>query len=505
VSALTMTLAAARIATPGIDWLSIAPVAILGFTAVAIVLSRALIRKRPAAYPAAMAITVVGLVLAGISLLAQWHRFRLHGAYQSLAGMVAVDGFGVFIGMVVVFATGMAVLLASRYIDRERLDGPEYLTLMLLSSAGMVAMASANDLITMFVALEIVSIPLYVLAAFDRRREASLESGLKYFLLGAFASAVLLYGIALTYGATGSTNLTVIARFLAGQTLLHQGTLLAGLALMLVGLGFKVAAAPFQMWTPDVYQGAPTPVTAFMASATKAAAFAAMLRLLYTGLGSTSADWRPIIWVLAVLSLLVGSIGAVVQTDVKRMLAYSSINHAGFILIGVEAASPRGLASALSYLAIYAFLALGSFAIVGLVTGRGDADSALSRFRGLTQRRPALAYAFVLLLLAQAGVPLTAGFVAKFRVFAAAVAGDSYALALIGMLTAAIAAFVYLRIVLTMFLPVEEGEETPPAPLRADPGTTIVIAVACALTILVGVAPATLVHVAERATLLFRG
>ncbi|MFM7616315.1 MAG: NADH-quinone oxidoreductase subunit N [Actinomycetes bacterium] len=498
-------LAAARITTPGVDWLSIAPVAILGLTAVAIVLARALIRKRPAAYPVAMGLTVLGLGLAAVALLAQWHRFRVDGPYQSLSGMVAVDGFAAFIGLVVVFATAMAVLLASRYLVRERFDGPEYLTLMLLSSAGMVAMASANDLIAVFVALEIVSIPLYVLAAFDRRRTASLEAGLKYFLLGAFASAVFLYGVALTYGATGSTNLTLIAGFLAGTTLLHEGALLAGLALMLVGLGFKVAAAPFQMWTPDVYEGAPTPVTAFMASATKAAAFAALLRVLYTGLGSTSADWRPIVWGLAVLSLLVGSIGAVVQTDVKRMLAYSSINHAGFILIGVEAASARGLAAALSYLAIYAFLALGSFAVVGLVTGRGDSDSGLSRFRGLTQRRPALAYAFVLLLLAQAGVPLTAGFVAKFRVFAAAVAGDSYLLALIGMLTAAIAAFVYLRIVLTMFLPVEEGEAAPPTPLRADPGTTIVIAVACALTVLVGVAPAALVHVAERATLLFRG
>lgn len=498
-------LAAARITTPGVDWLSIAPVAILGFTAVAIVLARSLIRKRPAAYPVAMGLTVLGLALAAVALLAQWRRFRVDGPYQSLSGMVAVDGFAAFIGLVVVFATAMAVLLASRYLIRERLDGPEYLTLMLLSSAGMVAMASANDLITVFVALEIVSIPLYVLAAFDRRRNASLEAGLKYFLLGAFASAVFLYGVALTYGATGSTNLTLIGRFLADNTLLDEGALLVGLALMLVGLGFKVAAAPFQMWTPDVYEGAPTPVTAFMASATKAAAFAALLRLLYTGLGSSSADWRPIIWGLAVLSLLVGSIGAVVQTDVKRMLAYSSINHAGFILIGVEAASDRGLASALTYLAIYAFLALGSFAVVGLVTGRGDTDSALSRFRGLTQRRPALAYAFVLLLLAQAGVPLTAGFVAKFRVFAAAVAGESYLLALIGMLTAAIAAFVYLRIVLTMFLPVEEGEAAPPAPLRADPGTTIVIVVACALTVLVGVAPAALVHVAERATLLFRG
>ena len=494
-------LAVSTTPTPGVDWLAVAPVAVLALAAVLIVLQRAIMRRSPAAYPVSMAIAVVGLASTVVALVAQWDRVQTDGAYQALSGMVAVDGAAVFVGGVVVLATSLALLLASRYLERERLDAPEFLALMLLSASGMIAMASANDLIAVFVALEIVSIPLYVLAAFDRRRSASLESGLKYFLLGAFASAVFLYGVALTYGATGTTGLTGIATFLAGTTLIEQGTLLAGLVLMLVGLGFKVAAAPFQMWTPDVYQGAPTPVTAFMASATKAAGFIALLRILSTALGSYSSDWRPVVWVLAVLSLLVGSIGAAVQTDVKRMLAYSSVNHAGFILIGVEAATRRGVAATLSYLAIYAFLAVGSFAVVTLVTGRGDADSGLDRFRGLSLRRPGLGWSFTLLLLAQAGVPLTAGFVAKFRIFEAAVGAHSYALALIGMLTAAIAAFVYLRIVLTMFLPAE-GEE-PPRPLRADPGTKVVIVVACALTVLVGVAPAALLHLAERATLLF--
>ncbi|MSY06561.1 MAG: NADH-quinone oxidoreductase subunit N, partial [Actinobacteria bacterium] len=338
-------LGAASIVTPGVDWLGVAPVALLALAAIGIVLQRSILRRASVAYPSALIVAAFGIILSAVALIAQWHRVQTDGSYTTLSKMVAVDGFSIFIGGVVLVATACSVLLASRYLDRERLDGPEYLALMLLSASGMLAMASANDLIAVFVALEIVSIPLYVLVAYDRRRSTSLEAGMKYFLLGAFASAVFLYGIALTYGATGSTGLVGIANYLSEVTLLERGTLLAGLVLMLVGLGFKVAAAPFHMWTPDVYQGAPTPVTAFMASATKAAAFAALMRILYTGLGGSSSDWRPLLWALAALSLLVGSIAAVIQTDVKRMLAYSSINHAGFILIGVQAGTIKGVSS----------------------------------------------------------------------------------------------------------------------------------------------------------------
>ncbi len=497
-------LAVTSIVTPGVDWLGVAPIALLAFAAIGIVLQRSILRRASVAYPSALVVAAVGIILSAVALIAQWHRVQTDGSYTTLSNMVAVDGFSIFIGGVVLFATAFSVLLASRYLDRERLDGPEYLALMLLSASGMLAMASANDLISVFVALEIVSIPLYVLVAYDRRRTTSLEAGMKYFLLGAFASAVFLYGIALTYGATGSTGLVGIANYLSTVTIIERGTLLAGLVLMLVGLGFKVAAAPFHMWTPDVYQGAPTPVTAFMASATKAAAFAALIRILYTGLGGSSSDWRPLLWVLAVLSLLVGSIGAVIQTDVKRMLAYSSINHAGFILIGVQAGTIKGVSSALTYLAIYAFLAVGSFAIVGVVAGRGDADSDLERFKGLSSRRAVLSWAFTLLLVAQAGVPLTAGFIAKFGVFSAAAqaGGFSYALALIGMLTAAIAAFVYLRIAAKMFMPADEGDKIS-AIGKVDLGSGIVIGLSCALTVVIGIAPGFLLGLATRATLLF--
>ena len=259
----------------------------------------------------------------------QWHFVDRDGPYQAISGMVAVDGFSVFVRVVVLVSLTLALLVSVGYLRRERLEAPEYVALMMLSATGMMVMASANDLIAVFLALEILSIALYVLSAFDRKRLTSQEAGLKYFLLGAFSSAVFLYGVALVYGATGTTSLTGIAKFLASTTLLDNGVLFVGMALLLVGLGFKVAAAPFHMWTPDVYQGAPTPVTAFMAGATKAAAFGAILRVFVGTFGLYRVDWRPAVFGLAVLSMLVGTIAAVVQTDVKRMLAYSSIAHAG--------------------------------------------------------------------------------------------------------------------------------------------------------------------------------
>ena len=281
---------------------------------------------------------------------------------------------------------------------------------------------------------------------------------------------MFLYGVALVYGGTGTTNLTGIAAFLATTTLLHDGVLLLGIAFLLVGLGFKVAAAPFHMWTPDVYQGSPTPVTAFMASATKAAAFAAILRVFVGSFSLYSVDWRPIIFALAVLSLLVGSIAALVQTDVKRMLAYSSISHAGYILIGVQAASARGTSAALFYVLAYAFMTIGAFACVAVIATHGDDQHALADYRGLARRQPLLAGVFTLFLLAQAGVPLTAGFVAKLSVFSAAVDQRQYVLALLGMLAAAIAAYLYLRIVLAMYAPADD--EAQPAATTARGSTT---------------------------------
>lgn len=275
---------------------------------------------------------------------------------------------------------------------------------------------------------------------------------MKYFVLGAFSSAVFLYGIALVYGATGSTNLAEIAKFLSQNVLVSNGVLLAGVAFLVAGFGFKVAAVPFHMWTPDVYQGAPTSVTAFMGAVAKAGGFAALLRVFYSSLFTLRQDWQPIIWALAVASMVVGAVMAVVQRDVKRMLAYSSINHAGLILLGLEAATSKGMSGALYYLFVYAVLVIASFAVVNVVGGPNGND--IDKYRGLSSRQPLLAGAFALLLLAQAGVPFTAGFLAKFYVISAVVASGSDALAVVAMMSVVIAAFFYLRVVMALFSPV---------------------------------------------------
>jgi NADH-quinone oxidoreductase subunit N len=490
---------------PSVDWIAIAPELALFGAALVIVLLRSLVRHHPRVPDASLVVSLLGIATSAVFTGVQWGYVHDDGPYEALRGMVAVDGFAVFVMAVVLGATLLAVLLSAGYLSREGLEGPEYYALMLCSATGMMLMASANDLITVFLSLEVLSIALYVLAAFDRRRLSSQEAGLKYFLLGSFSSAVLLYGIALTYGATGTTNLTGIARFLAATTLLHDGVLLMGIVFLLVGLGFKVAAAPFHMWTPDVYQGSPTPVTAFMAAATKAAAFGALLRIFVGSFGAYRVDWRPAIWLLAVLSLLVGTIAAIVQTDVKRMLAYSSIAHAGYVLIGVQTATPEGTSAALFYVLTYAVMTIGAFAVVTVVARQGDDRHSLADYRGLAADRPVLAALFTVFLLAQAGVPLTGGFVAKLGVFEAAVDAGQYALALIGMLAAVVGAYVYLRIVLTMYAPADD-EAAPEGPrIEVDTGTAAALTIAVVAVFFLGLIPTTVLDFARDATQLLAG
>ena len=500
--------------TPTVDWLAVAPEIALAGAAVAIVLLRSIVRRAAWVYSASVAIAFSGATAAGALLVRQWSEVQDHGAITTIAGMLRVDGFGVFLGGVVIAATMLALLLSANYVERERLEGPEYIALLLLSATGMLAMTTANDLVVVFLALEILSIPLYVLAAFDRRRLASQEAGIKYFVLGAFSSAVFLYGVALVYGATGTTSLTGIARFLANNTLLDEGVLLIGFGLLLVGLGFKVAAVPFHMWTPDVYQGAPTPVTSFMSSATKVAGFAALLRVFAVAFPLFRNDWRPAIGALAVLSLVVGSVVAVVQNDVKRVLAYSSIAHAGYVLIGFTAAAvsngeaaARGLQSAVLYLLVYAFMSIGAFAVVTVVARTShDARHSLSDYRGLATRRPVLAALLTFFLLAQAGVPATGGFVAKLQVFAAGVDARQYYLVIIGVLMAVVSAFFYLRIVVTMYTGGDETEEPEPTPrpARVDAPAAVVLGVTAAITLLIGILPGAFLDVAKDATFLLR-
>ena len=491
------------LAFPEVAYSDIGPIIILTVGAMLLLTFASLIKAKPGrGFYALFTVSTAAAALVSSAWL--WHGLDEVGSEPRFAfsNMVAVDGFAVFFYVVISISIVLASLLADAYLRREQLDGPEFYVLALLSGAGGMLMAAANDLIVIFLGLETLTIALFVLAGFHRRRAESGEAAMKYFVLSAFSSAFLLYGIALVYGSTGTTNLAGIAQWLSENVAVTSGVLLAGTAFLLVGFGFKVAAVPFHTWTPDVYQGSPTPVTAFMAGASKAAGFAALLRVFFSTFSALRPDWKPLIWGLAVASLLVGSVLAVVQSDVKRMLAYSSISHAGYILVGLQAANDRGLAGSLFYLLAYTFLVMGSFAVATLVGRRGDAEHDLDRYKGLARRRPAVALGFTVLLMAQAGVPFTSGFLAKFYVIAAAVDSRSYAIALIAMLAAVVAAFFYLRIVITMYS-ASDADEGAPARLPVPFGAGLVVAAAVAFTLVAGILPQPFFDFAKDATLLF--
>jgi NADH-quinone oxidoreductase subunit N len=505
---------------PSVDWTSVAPILTLVVGAFVLLVASALLRNK-LPKPFMVIGTISTAVMAGLFTIPLWHRVTTGTAAASFANALNVDGFGLMVTFAICSAIVLAALAADDYLRREDIAHPEFFVLMLLSGAGGIIMANANDFIVLFLGLEILSIALYVLAGSHVRKAESQESALKYFVLGAFSSAVLLMGIAFTYGATGSTNFSEIREVSGGTSgatggdwIIFGGSDLgtafsiAAIVLIVVGLGFKVAAVPFHMWTPDVYQGSPSPATGFMAAAAKAAGFAGLLRVMVSAFGGRPGDWQPVIWVLAVASMLVGSILAVMQTDVKRMMAYSSISHAGFILIGLEAAGhgsgdgkSKGVTGALFYLIAYTFIVLGSFTVISVVGGQGDSNHSLDAYNGLGRRKPALALAMTLFLLAQAGVPATSGFMAKFGVISAAVDVKSYAIAIIAMLSAVIAASFYLRIVMRMYtgdpvLNISDGGGA--SALRVAPGAWLAIVLAAAATLIGGILPQLLLHFADR-------
>jgi NADH-quinone oxidoreductase subunit N len=487
---------AATMTSPEIAWSALLPLLILLGGTCALLLLGTLIPRWPRG--ATPTLTIATALGAGIASCVQWNNLYYRKGYSTVSGAISIDRFAVLATIIITVAVAIGALLASAHHDAANGDPLENYALLLTSAIGAVVMASSNDLIVLFLGLEILSLSLYLMAASDRRREESQEAGLKYFILGGFASAFLLYGIALVYGATASTNINGISEALTERIAVggSDAMLLVGIGLMLVGLGFKVSAAPFQMWTPDVYEGAPTSVTAYMASAAKVAAFAALLRIFIVGLESRVDDWRPVVWVLAVLSIFVGSTMAVVQTNVKRMLAYSSISHAGFILVGVEAAAHmegNGLSASMTYLAIYTMLVMGSFAILIAVAGKNDTATTLDAFKGLAKRRPALALAFSTLLFAQAGVPFTSGFVAKFGVIKAAVEVNSYGIGIAAMVGAVIGAFLYLRIVVSMWMEEPATQE----PLEIPTVVSVVIGLSVVFTLAVGFFPGILLDAIE--------
>jgi NADH-quinone oxidoreductase subunit N len=426
---------------------------------------------------------LVGVVAAsGVSLVLQ------EQAPISFQTMAVSDGYALFFNLVFLVAAGLSLLIAIDYLGMHGLQGGEYYALLLFSASGMMVMAAATDLIVVFLGLEIMSISLYILAGFNRGQVASAEAAMKYFILGAFASAFFLYGAALTYGATGTTNLEQISAWLAGGG--PDPMALVGLGLLLVGFAFKVAAVPFQWWTPDVYQGAPTSVTAFMSVGAKGAGFAALIRVLHSAFGDLAytSDWVLATAVLAALTMTVGNMAALAQKDVKRMLGYSSIAHAGYILVGVAAASENGIRSVLFYLMAYAFMNIGAFAVASVLEQRGEFSTTLRDYAGLSQREPFLAVAMAVFMLSLTGIPPLVGFWGKLYVFRAAVEAGMSWLAIVGVINSAISAFYYLGIVVQMYmhspmryvpsLPGKESEGKKPdaVDLGAAIGTAVLLA-----------------------------
>jgi NADH-quinone oxidoreductase subunit N len=531
------------IPSPHIEYAQLAPVLIVAGAAMIGVLFEAFV-PRGARYYAQVFLAVIGLAAAFASVvaLAADGYATTSKAHIAAMGAVAVDGPSLFLqGTILLTAVFAVFTFAERrldpaqhgsHIDSFAAEGAavpgsdaekaatkagftttEVFPLVLFAVAGMLVFPAANDLLTLFVALEVFSLPLYLLCALARRtRLMSQEAAVKYFLLGAFSSAFLLFGIALLYGYAGSVTYSQIAAVVDGTvqnvdpalagTMGNDALLLIGGAMLLMGLLFKVGAIPFHMWTPDVYQGAPTPVTGFMAAATKVAAFGALLRLLYVVLPGLTWDWRPVMWGVAIITMIGGAIVAITQTDIKRLLAYSSIAHAGFILAGVIAATPDGISSVLFYLVAYSFVTLGAFAVVTLVRDAGGEATHLSKWAGLGRRSPLVAAVFGLFLLAFAGIPLTSGFAGKFAVFKAAAAGGAVPLVVIGVIASAIAAFFYIRVIVLMFF----SEPKPDGPTVAIPSplTMVTIGVGAAVVLVFGLAPQYFLDLAGQASVFAR-
>ncbi len=484
---------------PKVDWAALTPILILIGGALVLLIAGSLLRG-PRARKAYGPYSALVALAAGIATVPQWHEVQDHGAFTTVAGMVGIDGFALFATATICAAAFLAVLFLDGYLVREDLVGIEPFVLLLISASGAVVMASANDLIVMFLGLEIMSIAVYVLAGSHLRRARSSEAALKYFILGGLSSAFFLYGIALVYGATGSTHLATIADYLAANAFSNDLLLLTGIMMMIIGFGFKVAAVPFHQWAPDVYQGAPTPISGFMASAVKIGGFVGFLRVFTTAFDIYRLDWQPVVYVVAVLTLIVGSVFALVQTDVKRLLAYSSINHAGFILVALAQSSQEGTSAALFYLVAYSFMVLGSFGVVGLLSRRGDGHNSLADYAGIASRQPLLAFLLTVFLLAQAGVPFTVGFVAKFEVLMAAVDGGDWLLALVAMVTAVIAAFLYLKVIIAMYTGTLSDKVAALPRVIIPWGAKLALVIAFVVVVGLGIAPGPVTNLAEHAT-----
>ncbi len=427
-------------------------------------------------------LSVAALVITGFVTLMSWNNPQ-----AGFAGSVVLDNFATFFNMICIIAAALTILMSDEYLKREGYPVGEYYPLILFTTAGAMWMASGTDLMTIFLGLEVLSVSLYVLAGFFRRQTRSNEAGLKYFFLGAFSTGFLLYGVALIYGVTGTTKVAGIAEFVKTMPDLTSNVMfLAGAGLLITGFLFKVAAAPFHMWTPDVYQGAPTPITAFMSAGPKAAAFAAFMRVTIVSLDSIQAELITVFWVLAVLTMTVGNFIALTQKDVKRMLAYSSIAHAGYALIGMVAWNEVGWSGIMFYLLVYTFMNIGAFAVLVLVGKKGEDNLTLDGLAGMGYKRPLMGVALCIFLFSLMGMPPTAGFAAKFYVFAGAIKAGYIWLAIIGVMNSAVSLYYYLRVMVCMYFK-DPQEDFSWVTMNA--ATTISIVIALAGVLLLGVLP----------------
>lgn len=420
----------------------------------------------------------------------------------AFSGLLMVDGFATFFRVLVLAAGILTVLSSSGFLRREGAETGEYHALLLFAIAGQSVMAASNDLIVTFIGLEISSIASYVLTGYLRDDKRATEAALKYFLLGSFASAFFLYGAALVYGATGVTDLSAVRGLLIGRGGPDPLFITAAGALLFVGVGFKVSSAPFQVWAPDVYQGAPSPVTAFLSTGAKAAAFAIFLRIFMTALAPVGRIWEPLVWMSALLSMTIGNFAALGQTNVKRMLAYSSIAHAGYVLVALTARSHTGTAAAMFYLAAYTLMNMGAFAAVAHVTGKGERHQEIDDFRGLSEKQPFTAAMLAVFLFSLIGVPLTAGFFGKFYIFKAALDSGLVWLAVLGLLNSAVAAYYYLRILVAMYMREPAAGASGPEPLPA--GARAALILPALGTVLLGVFPGPVLEFATRAARLLK-
>ena len=434
-------------------------------------------------------VTLLALGATAVSL-APFTSTRVEVAH----GLLAVDQFALFFKVVFLLAAAVTVLMSVRYLAVEGASPGEYYFLILCATLGMFIMAGGIDLITIFIGLETMAVSFYILAGFIKPNQRSNEAAVKYFLLGAFSLGILLYGMSLMYGLSGTTNLRVMASQFTGQE--KDPRLILAVILVVAGVGFKIAAVPFHMWAPDVYEGAPTPITAFLSVGSKAASFAMLIRIFVEGLPAMNADWRLLFEVLAIITMTVGNVAAVTQSNVKRMLAYSSIAHAGYVLIGIVAWSPtnpRGITATLIYLMVYSFMQLGAFAVIVLLRRQDVVGDELKDFSGLHFRNPFAAFAMLLFMLSLGGIPPTAGFMGKFWLFSAAIDAHYYWLAVIGVLNSAISLYYYIRIVVFMYLKKETMGSQP----STTPALSVALGVAVLGTLVLGVYPRLLFELAE--------